>query len=184
MLSASISTLFFPGNHLSHSVLPIPGLSHLRPENLQQPFFTRYLYSPSFLKSSVFNFLLCYGGQNRAGWVFWFWITSFGWSCLQCGVEVRLAAPACFLVGLSSPSPGSITSNKNTDVYRRTNNSLWAQFSLNSYLEEKHSLKGKSLRRCSSAYHTNKPLTASQTTVGPFGAKDSESPPWHISAWF
>lgn len=71
------------------------------------------------------------------------------------GVKTLPAAASCCLAGPSCPSPGGITSNESTDNCRKASDGLWAQLSLNSYLEMKHPFKAKSLNCCSSAYHTN-----------------------------
>lgn len=79
------------------------------------------------------------------------------------------AAPSRHFQGLASPSPVSVTSNKDSRIYR-TSHGLWAQLSSNTCLEKKRSFRGRSVKVCGAAHHTDRLLTRSQRTGQPLAA--------------
>lgn len=79
------------------------------------------------------------------------------------------AAPSRHFQGLASPSPVSVTSNKDSRIYR-TSHGLWAQLSSNTCLEKKRSFRGRSVKICGAAHHTDRLLTRSRRTGQPLAA--------------
>lgn len=106
--------------------------------------------------------------QKRAGWVFWLWIPSCRGRVSSVRWRLDWPLPLCPPL---SPRPELLIRwehhfKQEQRRNRRMSHGLRAQFSLNSYLEEKHCLKEKGMRRCSCANHTDKSLTDSATNWG------------------
>lgn len=118
--------LFFPGNHLSHSLLSMPGLK------ICGSLLSLSSRCPSF---SMFRDVQCVQFPVMLQWAnhrtvqaepFQLLIISCWWSLLQHTVQILPAAPPCRLRGLDTPSLMSVATNKNTDIHRRTSHGLWA----------------------------------------------------------